>query len=384
MTCYNPKFAYIKKGFYYPKDDTNIVPTPTRLLKFIPRIAVDDETEKRQDVVALPCRKCIGCILDKANDWATRASMEAKQWKNNCFITLTYNNENIPKNRSLRKRDYQLFLKKLRKHEEGFETWIRKGKKEKPIRYFIAGEYGPQTKRPHYHIAIFNWKPNDLIFHSWNSNHEPLFTSKTLEKYWGKGYTIVGNLTYESACYIARYTMKKLGKQIDDNRLKIIDELDKARLNKMIKLEENFSKNMDTLEDAILQERIEKLDKGTNELIENIKKNKIQKEFIEVSRNGGIGLKHWENNKKQIKEDMAILTATKSGAKYKKIPEFIKNKWRKENPEEYIELCEQYAKKVREESEKIFEKTSLTRDQYRQQMLEHKLAQIKALKRTAI
>ena len=171
---------------------------------------------------------------------------------------------------------------------------------------------------------------------------------------------------------------------MEDNRLKVIDELDKARLNKMLELEENFTKNMDTLDDAILQKRIENLDKSTNKLIDRIKKNKMQKEFIEVSRNGGIGLKHWENNKKQIKEDMAILTATKSGAKYKKIPEYIKNIWRKENPEEYIELSEQYAKKVREESEKIFIKTSLTRDQYRQQMLEHKIAQIKALKRTAI
>ena len=77
---------------------------------------------------------------------------EAKLHKENCFITLTYNNNNLPKYKSLVKKELQDFFKRLRKkYGEG-------------IRYYACGEYGPKGKRPHYHAIIFGWKPKDLKY----------------------------------------------------------------------------------------------------------------------------------------------------------------------------------------------------------------------------
>ena len=128
----------------------------------------------------IPCGKCIGCRLDKANDWATRCTAEAKQWKTNCFITLTYNDEKIPKNNSLRKKDLKDFWKRLRYYHKGIEKRYWKGKEEYPIRYFSCGEYGGQTGRPHYHAGIFNWKPTDLKLYKTNIQGDKLYTSEEL------------------------------------------------------------------------------------------------------------------------------------------------------------------------------------------------------------
>ena len=70
------------------------------------------------------------------------------------FITLTYNNENLPPGDELCKRDLQLFIKRLRKVNPG-------------IRYFAIGEYGEEGKRPHYHAVIFNLIDLGLIDRSW-------------------------------------------------------------------------------------------------------------------------------------------------------------------------------------------------------------------------
>ena len=44
----------------------------------------------------IPCGRCIGCKLDYSRQWANRCSLEATQWQNNYFITLTYANEYLP------------------------------------------------------------------------------------------------------------------------------------------------------------------------------------------------------------------------------------------------------------------------------------------------
>lgn len=80
------------------------------------------------------CGTCSECRISKSKDWSARCYLESLNWPKNCFITLTYNNENLPKNRSLVKRDLQLFWKNLRKR--GYK-----------VRYMACGEYGPTTLR---------------------------------------------------------------------------------------------------------------------------------------------------------------------------------------------------------------------------------------------
>lgn len=123
---------------------------------------------------------------------------------NNCFVTLTYDDKHLPADFSISVRTHQLFLKRLRESA---------GNK---IRFFACGEYGEddpnpfEGNRPHYHYLLFNYRPSDLRLHS-KSNNIPLYTSEKLSKLWPYGFSTVGNLTYQTAAYCARYTMKKIG-----------------------------------------------------------------------------------------------------------------------------------------------------------------------------
>lgn len=115
----------------------------------------------------------------------------------NSFITLTYNNENLPADLSIDLQHWQKFAKRLRDQVGEF-------------RYLHCGEYGEKEKRPHYHACIFGMDfSEDREVHTENDQGDPLYISPTLDKIWGKGYCLIGDLTYESAGYVARYAMKK-------------------------------------------------------------------------------------------------------------------------------------------------------------------------------
>lgn len=145
-----------------------------------------------------PCGQCIGCKLEKSRQWAIRMMHEAQTNEISSFVTLTYNNENYPSNGSLDKRVCQLFVKRLRKSTGN-----------KTIRYYLCGEYGEQTGRAHYHIIIFGYWPKDAKFYK-STTEGKLYTSDELDKIWGKGNTITGNVTFESSAYVARYVTKKI------------------------------------------------------------------------------------------------------------------------------------------------------------------------------
>lgn len=122
----------------------------------------------------------------------------------NCFLTLTYDDKHLPSDFSIHVRTHQLFIKRLR------ESAGRK------LRFFACGEYGEddpspfEGNRPHYHYLIFGYRPSDLKLHS-KKNNIPLYTSEKLSKLWPYGFSTIGNLTYQTAAYCARYTMKKIG-----------------------------------------------------------------------------------------------------------------------------------------------------------------------------
>lgn len=126
------------------------------------------------------------------------------------FLTLTYNNDSLPSHGTLVLADWQNFLKRVRNDV---------GK----IRFFGCGEYGSlyddsgdeiphSLGRPHYHMAAFGYDwSEDAVFHKNSTHGDPLFTSPSLTKQWGKGHAYIGELTHKSAAYIARYVMKKQG-----------------------------------------------------------------------------------------------------------------------------------------------------------------------------
>lgn len=147
--------------------------------------------------IKIPCGRCIGCKLERSRQWAIRCVHEAQMHENNCFITLTYNNKNLPKDNSLNVKHFQDFMKRLRK---AFGSGIR---------FFHCGEYGDENKRPHYHACLFNFDFLDKQHWSTRDGVQ-LYTSKTLEKLWPFGFCTIGDVTFESAAYVARYVTKKI------------------------------------------------------------------------------------------------------------------------------------------------------------------------------
>uniref|UniRef100_A0AAU8AYE4 Replication initiator protein n=1 Tax=Dulem virus 150 TaxID=3145627 RepID=A0AAU8AYE4_9VIRU len=283
------------------------------------------------EYVKVPCRKCPGCIINKANDWAVRSTIEASAWKKNCFLTLTYAPEHLPKNRNLAKRDMQLFWKKLRKHAKGEESWTWKDRQEKPIRFFYCGEYGPKTLRPHYHAGVFNYWPADAKPFKISKHGDQYYTSEFLNRTWGKGYVIIGRLDYESAAYIARYTMKKLQKLINEQKQAYFELLEEVSGSEL-----EYLQNL--LGEPILQP-----------------KNQIP-EFIETSRRGGIGLAGWLKNKDKLQKNYGTYVKSRKGgqALLKKLPQFLRQKWMAEDREYYntaseaqrLQIAELYKNKI--------------------------------------
>lgn len=153
--------------------------------------------DSSRKVVYLPCGQCYACRIARSRDWATRCVLEARAFgDNNSFITLTYDPEYMPSDMSLHKEDFQKFMKRLRKNS---------GKK---IRYYMCGEYGELHNRPHFHACLFGYKPDDLYVWSIHDGIK-LYRSPFLEKCWPLGFVTVGDVTYESAAYVARYVLKK-------------------------------------------------------------------------------------------------------------------------------------------------------------------------------
>lgn len=182
---------------------------------------VFNRQEAQQDApINLPCGKCIGCRLDQSRQWAVRCVNEASLHDDNCFLTLTYEDEYLPNGASLDRRDFQLFMKRLRKEIA-----------PKKIRYYGCGEYGEEqdplvpTKigRPHFHAIIFGYDFDDKEIHSVNHQDDHLFISEKLDRLWGKGFASIGNVTFASAAYVARYCTKKINGDMAEDHYKRID-----------------------------------------------------------------------------------------------------------------------------------------------------------------
>lgn len=172
----------------------------------------------RQDAIEIPCGSCLACRIDYAADWAVRCQFEAKLWKNNYFVTLTYNDENLPFNEkgnpTLVKEHVDKFIKAVRHY---FEHRGHKG-----IRYLLCGEYNTEGSRmlnPHYHMILFNCPIPDLsidfpcdsggVVHKTNSMGLPMFHSKIIASMWSKGYIAIDDANYNTEAYVSRYIMKK-------------------------------------------------------------------------------------------------------------------------------------------------------------------------------
>lgn len=198
MVCYSPLSAVRLEG----QSKLKILGSKTDLSwKHASNIKKSDSSE-----ISLPCGQCIGCRLEYSRQWAVRCIHESQLHRDNCFITLTYNDLHLPDDKSLHLEHFQKFMKRLRKR---FGSGIR---------FYHCGEYGPKLNRPHYHALIFGFDFSDKELWQTTDSGSRLYRSKDLERLWPFGFSSIGDVTFESAAYVARYILKKQnGKNADEH-----------------------------------------------------------------------------------------------------------------------------------------------------------------------
>lgn len=164
-----------------------------------------------------PCGSCLECRLGYAKDWALRCVHEAQMFEENSFLTLTYDNDNIPLDGSVHKQELKKFIKELRRELE-----------PKKIRFFGCGEYGEKFSRPHYHVCLFGHdfadkeilKAKRFRKSKFGQSCDMLFISEMLGSIWKKGWHTIGEVNFQSAGYVARYITKKIGGKDEESHYK--------------------------------------------------------------------------------------------------------------------------------------------------------------------
>lgn len=184
MTCYHPLKAYRSQELNPATGRYGLTFNATRALR-------------EGSTLALPCGRCIGCRIDRSRQWALRCMHEAQMHDRNSFITLTYDDQHVPVDYGLKLRDWQLFMKRMRK---------RIGTR---LRFYACGEYGDHFGRPHYHALLFGFGFPDRKQYKTNKNGDRVYTSDLLAELWPYGLHEIGDVTFKSAAYVARYVIKK-------------------------------------------------------------------------------------------------------------------------------------------------------------------------------
>lgn len=179
--------------------------------------------------VPVGCGQCLACRINDRRVWTHRMMLEQSSHTQNAFLTITYSDENLPKefmdeetgviysDNSVNPYHLKKFIHRLR------SAWRRSGGKN--FRYFAVGEYGDKTGRPHYHLALFGFPTctgvgSQLI----DRTYVPCSCDncKFVSKVWGLGHISLDTLSQQSAAYIAGYVTKKLTSDKTDHQWNVL------------------------------------------------------------------------------------------------------------------------------------------------------------------
>lgn len=189
MSCFYPRQALKLQS---------LTASGKRTIRFI-KDDVAESLKGNPDLLSgLPCGYCTGCRLERSRQWAIRCMHEADLHEDNCFITLTFDDFSLYSREnpmSLDKREFQLFMKRLRKRFS-------------KVRYYMCGEYGEKYKRPHYHAILFGIDFSDKKLEKIEDGFR-YYSSALLRELWPYGNNIITNVTFDTCAYVARYIMKK-------------------------------------------------------------------------------------------------------------------------------------------------------------------------------
>ena len=339
MPCYSPLYAF---RFMDKFGDTRI--------KFVSRDLFNDTSflQDGSDVSAekfkIPCGKCIGCRLEYSKNWAVRCMLEAKLHDHNWFLTLTYDDDHVPVVLSdvvdettgevfendcfsycLRKKHISDFLKRLR-------SYFNYHFNVTDIRFFACGEYGDITFRPHYHMILFGPDIPDLEFYKFQ-NGNSYFTSRIISELWSHGFVIIGDVSFQSCSYVARYCTKKT---------KIVDTSFYAS-------------------------------------------HGIEPEFTLMSRRPGIARSYYDENSGRIySADNLIVVGSNGKPLVVKPPRYFDKLFGVDDPYKFDLVKRVRVENSRQISRSVLSHTSVSADEYLAVQEQNKLAIIASLKRGAI
>ena len=337
MTCYHPIKAFI----IWPENSLE----PKFLFESVDKEYTIYHHKKITDYMLLPCGKCIGCQMDRSRDWANRMVLELESHECASFITLTYSDEYLPYSDiadengefhpTLRKKDFQDFMKRLRKQIAPVK-----------IRFFSCGEYGEKHKRPHYHAIIFGFDFPDKVPHEIKEGYIT-YRSPLLERVWSdpvthetKGFCLVADVNWNTCAYVSRYCTKKIAP-------------------------------------------------GHNIYYQTLG---IEPEFNTMSRRPGIGRQWYEENKEElyIKSDSddvkvpKIILANNKGGLVSSPPKYFDRLFQSEHPDEMQEIKERRRLIATRELENKLRGSNMTQDEMLRNEERKFLERIAILKREKV
>lgn len=335
MSCYHPlkalevgKTENGKKNFRFLSDGF-----------FIEYKAKYGREFPQDKLTLLPCGQCLGCRLDYSRQWANRCMLELKYHDSSYFCTFTYDDDHVPisyypdpetgealPSLTLQKRDFQLLMKR-----------IRKAFPDDHIRFFMSGEYGGDTFRPHYHAILFGLHLDDLKVYKRSPQGFTYYNSPKLQRCWcdrdGKpiGYVVVADVTWDTCAYTARYVMKKL--------------------------------------------------KGTEAKFYS--DFNIQPEFTLMSRKPGIARQYFDDHPEIYDYDFINISTNKGGKKFRP-PRYYDKLYDLENPEKMQSIKDVRQKLAIEAQKAKLQRSTLTAEELLNAEEAAKAAQIKSLRRNII
>lgn len=327
MPCYHPMIRYedrtrdkikAKDGHRYYKaiiEGTDPVALPFELERI-------SKNPMYHNPMVIPCGKCIGCRLDYSREWANRGYLESLNWKQNWFVTLTYDEEHLIIPEEIESEEGITYTKTdewkgtlvpehLTQFIKNLRQIMKRDHNEEGIRFIACGEYGDQGERPHYHAILFNLNlPIEDLYEPRIINKEVYYRSHIIERAWNKGISNISECTWNTIAYTTRYITKKINGK-DSGEIYA--------------------------------------EKGQ------------EKEFLRVSRMPGIGQKYFEDNWQKIYKNDEIIIKNKEGVISSKPPKYYDDLLEQKDPKLYQHIK---AKRRREQkwSELVTDqKSSLSR-----------------------
>lgn len=247
-------------------------------------------------LIHVPCNKCVECMSRNTQQWAFRLQNELKHSKCAVVVTLTYDDENVPKATDFNTGEIQLTLSK--QDATKFIKSIRKRTKRQGIKYFLVGEYGKETNRPHYHAIIFNVSPAD---------------QDKIKDAWHRGFTYIDSPSSASIGYILKYinksvfayAKKQIRKEVPEFRL-ISKKIGNNYIYTNGKHHKRIMENYATRENG---RKVHLPKYYSNRIFNYREKEELTKEYIKQNDYTDnleiqeLGLTQWIKNKNDQKED---------------------------------------------------------------------------------